>query len=288
MQAEPQRTPDEDNEDFDETAPPERTRLRDAERSRARILDAAERIFARQGFEAARLQEIGRVAGVSRGTPGYFFRSKEQLYRTVMERLLDEARAAFHRVESEVRVGGGEPWHLLEKYIEGYLDFLAARPAFVRLVQWECVTGGPFVAQVANHFEALRDALARVLEAGGARFRPVDPMQLMLTIIGAAWLPFTQDDTALPLLRVDADNPVFLENRKRHLAELVLHGVARPVGVGGRGAIGGRAPGSSLSGSGGHAGAGGAHGGYGGHGGPSATETHPAPPPAPSWRVPGG
>jgi hypothetical protein len=141
------------------------------------------------------------------------------------------------------------------------------------------VAGGPFVAQIANHFEALCSALARVLEAGGARFRPVDPMQLMLTIIGAAWLPFTQDDTALPLLRVDVDSPVFHENRKRHLAELVLHGVVRPVGAVARGAMTGRQAGA-LSGP------GGAGTGLGGHAQQPAEAPHPAPPP--SWRVPGG
>ena len=229
-----------DDDETDEPAEP--VRIRDAERTRARVLDAAERVFARQGFEAARLQEIGRAAGVSRGTPGYFFRSKEQLYRTVMERLFAESREALGRVEGEVRVGGGEPWHLLAKYIDGYLDFLARRPAFVRLVQWECVSGGPFLAQIAAHFEAMRDALHRVLAAGGARFRPIDPTHLMLTVVGASWLPLTVGDTVLPLMRVDADDPTFIANRKRHMSELVLYGIHKAVGAPTSLAAGGHLP----------------------------------------------
>ena len=61
-------------------------RTRDAERSRAAILDAAERLFAAYGYHATSLQDVGDAAGVSRGTPSYFFRSKEGLYRAVLDR----------------------------------------------------------------------------------------------------------------------------------------------------------------------------------------------------------
>jgi AcrR family transcriptional regulator len=65
---------------------PRSTRARDAERSRAAILDAAERLFAERGLDAS-LGEIGAAAGLSRGTPSYFFGSKEQLYAAVIERV---------------------------------------------------------------------------------------------------------------------------------------------------------------------------------------------------------
>ena len=48
---------------------------RNATRSRAAILDAAERLFAERGYDATSLTEVGAAAGVSRGTPGYFFGS---------------------------------------------------------------------------------------------------------------------------------------------------------------------------------------------------------------------
>src|SRR5918911_4763660 len=61
-------------------------KVRDAERSREAILAAAERLFAERGYEATTLQEIGAAAGLSRGTPSYFFGSKEQLYMDVLRR----------------------------------------------------------------------------------------------------------------------------------------------------------------------------------------------------------
>ena len=61
-------------------------RIRDAERTRAAILDAAERLFAEQGYDATSLTEVGAAAGVSRGTPGYFFGTKAELYQAVLDR----------------------------------------------------------------------------------------------------------------------------------------------------------------------------------------------------------
>ena len=46
---------------------------------RERILAAAERIFARHGFFAARVSEIAKEAGVADGTIYLYFKSKDDL-----------------------------------------------------------------------------------------------------------------------------------------------------------------------------------------------------------------
>ena len=61
-------------------------RERNPARTRAAILDAAEQLFADQGYDATSLTEVGTAAGVSRGTPGYFFGSKADLYQAVLDR----------------------------------------------------------------------------------------------------------------------------------------------------------------------------------------------------------
>ena len=86
-------------------AGPERT-ARDAARTRKAILDAAEALFAERGFDAASLADIGRQAGVSRGAPNYFFGSKVNLYRAVLERLIQAEHQAVEEGDSEgVRKG---------------------------------------------------------------------------------------------------------------------------------------------------------------------------------------
>ena len=59
------------------TPPKSRERERNPDRTRELILDAAETLFAERGYEETSLADVGERAGVSRGTPGYFFGSKE-------------------------------------------------------------------------------------------------------------------------------------------------------------------------------------------------------------------
>jgi TetR/AcrR family transcriptional repressor of mexJK operon len=49
-----------------------------------RILDAAGQVFVEQGYEAASMDEISRVAGVSKATVYAHFTSKEQLFASVV------------------------------------------------------------------------------------------------------------------------------------------------------------------------------------------------------------
>ena len=50
------------------------------EKTRKRLLEAAERIFAREGFEAARLEDIAGSAGYTRGAFYANFKSKEDIF----------------------------------------------------------------------------------------------------------------------------------------------------------------------------------------------------------------
>src|ERR1700682_1851724 len=58
-----------------------------------RIVATAEDIFAEQGLAGARMDEIARAAKVNKALLYYYFRSKEELYRFVLETLLSQLRA---------------------------------------------------------------------------------------------------------------------------------------------------------------------------------------------------
>jgi len=61
-------------------------RLRDAERSRSALLDAAQGEFADKGFTGARVDAIAARAGVNKQLIAYYFGSKQGLYDAVTER----------------------------------------------------------------------------------------------------------------------------------------------------------------------------------------------------------
>lgn len=68
-------------------------RARQADRTRAtrrRLLDAAKRIFAQDGFEAARLEDIAAGAGYTRGAFYANFESKEDIFFALLEEWVNE------------------------------------------------------------------------------------------------------------------------------------------------------------------------------------------------------
>ena len=106
-------------------------RERNPARTRAAILDAAEKLFAAKGFEATSLNEVGTAAGVSRGTPGYFFGSKADLYQAVLDRSFTEVREAVRAGRARALASNQTPDAILAGAVSDYFDFLAARPNFV-------------------------------------------------------------------------------------------------------------------------------------------------------------
>ncbi|MFZ5624641.1 MAG: TetR/AcrR family transcriptional regulator, partial [Gemmatimonadota bacterium] len=134
-------------------------RERNAARTREAILDAAERLFAERGFEATSLSEVGAAAGVSRGTPGYFFGSKEELYRAVFARCFQEVREAVETGRQRALASQEPPEVVLAGAVGEYFDFLRARPNFIRLVEREALGDGRMLADLPLVSGTLQDAV---------------------------------------------------------------------------------------------------------------------------------
>jgi TetR/AcrR family transcriptional regulator len=67
-------------------------RQRDAERSRAALLDAAEAEFASKGLAGARVEVIASRAGVNKQLISYYFGGKHGLYDAIIERWYNRER----------------------------------------------------------------------------------------------------------------------------------------------------------------------------------------------------
>src|SRR5512147_1507361 len=58
---------------------------------RAKILDAATRVFAERGFFGAQVADIARRAGIAAGTIYLYFRSKDDVLLSVFDRTMQDA-----------------------------------------------------------------------------------------------------------------------------------------------------------------------------------------------------
>jgi AcrR family transcriptional regulator len=73
------------------------------EMTRARLIQSAEKVFARDGFEAAKLEEIATDAGYTRGAFYANFDSKEDLFFELLEREIASRIATLEREMDKVR-----------------------------------------------------------------------------------------------------------------------------------------------------------------------------------------
>lgn len=201
---------------------------RDAERTREAILDAAEQLFASKGFEETSLQEIGQLAGVSRGTPNYFFGTKEQLYGAVLDRVIEAEHAFVLQTLPLLGSPENKPEEVLVQATGYFLDFLVSRPTFVRLLEYEALNNAHFLRSRSAYLSVMKEgvALAQV-GLSGENARPLDPVQLLISVIALCWFPLAHEATFLQPLGLDPKDQAFWEARKQHIIDLVLHGILK-------------------------------------------------------------
>ena len=200
-------------------------RVRNPDRSRAAILDAAEDLFAVQGYEATSLNQVGTAAGVSRGTPGYFFGSKSDLYQAVLDRSFAEVRDAVREGRARALASAQSPDTILAGAVSDYFDFLAARPNFIRLIERQALNGGR-LPEGLSHLSAGQEALAAISAELGLDDSPSgDAAQLLLSIIALCWFPLIHARTVAAAVGVGLEDAADLERRKRQVISLVLHGL---------------------------------------------------------------
>lgn len=196
----------------------------------ARILEAARQVFRQKGYVGARMEEIAEKAQINKSMLHYYFRSKERLFEVVFD--ADAGHMAPRIVEL---LTADRP--LLEKipaFVDAYLSLIIEHPYIPGFIINELARnegellekartkapGGPildvFFRQVRTEIEQ-------------GRIQPVDPRQLLVTMMSACVFPFL----ARPVLKMamnldEAGFQALMEARKNHISHFLLSGLAVP------------------------------------------------------------
>src|SRR5918998_1699191 len=136
----------------DVTAEPRPEPLRDAERTRAELLEVATAVFAEQGYSGARVDEIAERTRTTKRMIYYYFGGKEQLYLAVLE----NAYRGIREAEQRLQVDHSDPVHAVRALAELTFDHHIDHQDFIRLVSIENIHRGEFIGRI----ESLR-SLAR-------------------------------------------------------------------------------------------------------------------------------
>ena len=197
-------------------------KIRDAERSREAILDAAEELFSERGFDGVSLSEIGAASRLSRAAPSYFFGSKEQLYGAVLERVSAARQTATANAVEPVVAwckDGDDLKDLrtaLAEGMESYMRFLLSRPAFLRFITWEELAGAERLRAARRNSTALNDAFTAVSKVAQKRgLRRFDVGDAVLLWVGTTYAPLANRNTLLVAMKRDL---TVARARKQHVS----------------------------------------------------------------------
>jgi AcrR family transcriptional regulator len=152
---------------------------------RRQILDAAIRVFARQGFHATRVSDIADEAGVAYGLVYHYFRSKEE----VLNELFSERWSLLLAAIEEADLSEATDRAKLEAVAGFIVDSYRHDPELMKVIIVE-------VTRAANsfgrtHLPEIRrayDSIAKIVAAGqeeGTFRRDIDPTFASMSFYGA-------------------------------------------------------------------------------------------------------
>jgi AcrR family transcriptional regulator len=192
--------------------------------TRIAVLDAAERLFAARGYRGTSLEEIGREAGLSRGTPGYFFGSKQRLYGEVLDRILTRAQATLAEARTHIQDANMPVPKVLEEIVTAHLGVLAADPTLVRLIQWETLEGhGQILGAIGAHAHAFVDLIRRLGATSGiGELDETTATELLICATAMCWFPLAHADAVERTFQRDPHSPEAVAAQAKTIVEFIL------------------------------------------------------------------
>ncbi len=160
------------------STPPRKIEIREA--NQALILEAAEKIFAINGFKGAATGDIAREAGIPKANLHYYFKTKSNLYREVLKNVLEDWMAAASTFEAQE-----DPAEALRTYVSAKMKFSRKRPYGSRVWASEIISGAPVLDNfLGTTLKAWLNERVRIIRrwVREEKIKPVDPHALMYMI----------------------------------------------------------------------------------------------------------
>jgi TetR/AcrR family transcriptional regulator len=197
--------------------------VRDAERTRRAILDAAEIEFADKGLAGARVDVIAEQSCANKRMLYYYFGSKDDLYVAVLER----AYGAMRERERELNFTHLEPLDAIKTLVEFKFDYYAENPRIIPLLAAENMSGGKYLKRSRRLREmhlSLMDMIRNVLAAGERQgvIRPgIDPFQLYVSFSALSYFYFSNAATLSAAFARQLMSAAERQARRAHVVNVI-------------------------------------------------------------------
>jgi TetR/AcrR family fatty acid metabolism transcriptional regulator len=152
---------------------------------RRNILDAAIRVFARQGFHSTRVSDIADEAGVAYGLVYHYFDSKEE----VLNELFTERWSLLLAAIEEADASSESPRSKLAAVAAFIVDSYRHEPELMKVIIVEVTRaansfGRTHLAEIRRAYDSIAKIVAEGQEVGAFR-RDIDPTFASMSFYGA-------------------------------------------------------------------------------------------------------
>ena len=189
------------------------------EEVRIHIVGVARRIFTRNGFRKATMEEIASTSQMGKSSIYYYFKSKEEIFRAVVE---FEAMMLQERL-SRIIGKNNSPPDRLKAYILFRLHHVRTLENFYAALNEETLSHMGFILDIRRNFEIEElQLVGEILEDGMKQ----GVFQLSSSKIGAIAIPTMMKGLELPLL-LDEAHKTDREELMEDLIRVLLYGILK-------------------------------------------------------------
>ena len=204
-----------------------RTALKKARESpsstKARILAAAEEVFACKGFEGASTREIAAAAGVNISSLHYHWESKETLYFAVFEDIYDRLVELVRSAISTATLEEPASRSVIDGAMGLLFDFFADHPNVPKLLVRRLLEADPTTSEIERDIllPAWRHFASWTAQHGNSQLSELEARMFMLSVHSVMLLYMLDSQQFVALLGSSIRAPELRLRLRDHMTRLV-------------------------------------------------------------------
>ena len=192
------------------------------DRNLTNIINAAEEEFVQNGFRGASIQNIADRAGIPKANVHYYFKSKDNLYVTVLDNIIN----LWNDVLGEITVDDN-PAEVLDRFIRKKVELSYTHPRASKLYAMEMIQGAPHLkgyirTEMRQFVRRIAQIIEQWIEQG--RMDKVDPMHLIFLIWSSTQHYADFDVKILTVLNRAEYETDMIEDISNFLSQIILKG----------------------------------------------------------------
>ncbi|MCW0482284.1 TetR/AcrR family transcriptional regulator [Gaoshiqia sediminis] len=190
-----------------------------------RILDSAIVIFFQKGFAGATLSEIAQHANVSKSSIHYYYRSKESLFKTVMDKIID---IIFENVEA-ISQGNTNLFDLIDEFVSQTLNVFTIHPHLPSFILNGLNTNQQVSSIISELSEIFISKFEKeiILAEDKGLINPIDPKYLFTSILSLSAFSIINNQFYYQDSQNQPDVDSNLENQKYLISSFIVHSLLK-------------------------------------------------------------